>query len=149
MKRKDFIHDCGFACLGLLGVSALLESCSTTKAVKGQLTDKRLTIALTEFLVKKSDQTGYKRYIIVRNEAFNYPIVVYRESDTQYTALLLRCSHQQNELNVSGELLTCPAHGSEFNNRGEVRNGPANTALRTFPVTISNNELFIDLRKQA
>ena len=145
MKRKDFIHDCGFACLGLLGVSALLESCSTTKAVKGQLTDKRLTIALTEFLVKKSDQTGYKRYIIVRNEAFNYPIVVYRESDTQYTALLLRCSHQQNELNVSGELLTCPAHGSEFNARGEVMRGPADQKLRQFPTSTDAQNLYIDL----
>jgi len=30
-----------------------------------------------------------------------------------------------------------------------VRTGPANAGLRTFPVTVSNNELFIDLRKQS
>ena len=49
--------------------------------------------------------------------------------------------------NAAGDYLQCPAHGSEYDNRGKVTNGPADKDLRTFPVTIDNNQLFIDLRK--
>jgi len=45
-------------------------------------------------------------------------------------------------------VLQCAAHGSEFNNRGMVRNGPAISNLRTFPVTVNQDQVFIDLRKK-
>jgi Rieske Fe-S protein len=61
----------------------------------------------------------------------------------------MKCTHQGTELNASGEFLQCPAHGSEFNSNGKVRSGPADKDLRTFPVVVSSNELFIDLRKQS
>jgi len=60
----------------------------------------------------------------------------------------MKCTHQGAELQASGDVLQCPAHGSEFNNKGLVKTGPADTNLRTFPVVVNNNELFIDLRKQ-
>lgn len=145
MQRKEFLHQCGFACLGILGLSPLMESCGTTKAVSNQITDKRLTVPLSQFAVSRGGQTTYKRYVVVRNEALNYPIVVYRQSDTEYNALLLRCTHQHNELNVSGELLTCPAHGSEFNHKGEVVQGPADAKLRQFPTSTDAQNLYIDL----
>ncbi len=88
---------------------------------------------------------AYKRFIVVRNERLNYPIVIYRNSVGEFNALLLRCSHQYNELSVSGELLTCPAHGSEFNSSGEVVNGPAEDKLRTLLVTIESKHLLIHL----
>jgi Rieske Fe-S protein len=75
-------------------------------------------------------------------DAKNYPF-----AETEYTAVWMRCSHQGAELQASGDQLQCSAHGSEFSNKGKVTNGPADTDLRTFPVTVSNNELFIDLRK--
>jgi len=60
----------------------------------------------------------------------------------------MRCTHQGAELQASGDVLQCAAHGSEFNNRGMVRNGPAISNLRTFPVTVSQDQVFIDLRKK-
>jgi nitrite reductase/ring-hydroxylating ferredoxin subunit len=59
------------------------------------------------------------------------------------------CTHQGAELNASGDFLQCPAHGSELINKGKVKSGPSDKELRTFPVVISNEELFIDLRKQS
>ena len=56
--------------------------------------------------------------------------------------------HQGTEPQASGDFLQCPAHGSEFNNKAQVTNDSADNGLRTFPVIITNNELFIDLRKQ-
>lgn len=145
MQRKEFLHQCSFACLGILGFGTLLESCGTSKSLSGQLTDKQLKVPLTQFAGSRRGQITYKRYVIIRNEALNYPIVVYRQSATEYTALLLRCTHQYNELNVSGELLTCPAHGSEFNHKGEAVQGPAEAKLRQFPTSTDAQNLYIDL----
>jgi Rieske Fe-S protein len=146
MQRKEFLQTCGYACLGMVGLGTVLQSCGTTKAVSGEVTDKRITVPLAQFAVTKNGQvSSYRRYIVVRNERLNYPIVVYRDSATVYNALLLRCTHQNNELNVSGELLSCPAHGSEFNAKGEVINGPAASKLRQFVTTTDAQNLYIEL----
>ena len=83
----------------------------------------------------------------MRNDALKYPICIYRLDEKQYSALWMKCAHQGAELQASGDFLQCPAHGSEFNNKGMVTNGPASTNLKSFPVTVYNNEIFIDLRK--
>lgn len=146
MNRKDFIRQCGFACLGVAGLSTLIESCTTTKQVQTSIVDNKLQIPLTAFIASSDNsQEKYKRYVIAHHESLNYPIVVYRNTANDYTALLLRCSHLYNELSVNGELLSCSAHGSEFNTRGEVVTGPAEDKLRSFPVTIDAQNLLIHL----
>lgn len=89
-----------------------------------------------------------KLYVIVQNEILKYPICVYRFSDTQYNALYLACTHQGTELQVFGERLECPAHGSEFDSKGRIVKGPAEENLRSFPITITANELKISLKPQ-
>ena len=145
MQRKEFLQTCGYACLGMAGFGTILQSCGTTKAVTGEVSGGRITVPLSQFAMTKNGQATYRRYIVVRNEKLNYPVVVYRESAALYNALLLRCTHQQAELNVSGELLTCPAHGSEFNTKGEVLNGPAEAKLRQFRTSADAQNLYIDL----
>ena len=146
MDRKDFIKQCGFACLGIAGVSLLAQSCAGSRQINAALKDNQLQLDLSSFAgTKKNGEQQYKRYVVVYNDQLNYPIVVYRNNENDYTALLLRCSHQYNELNVNGELLTCPAHGSEFDSRGNVVNGPADSGLRSFPVIKDNQNLFIQL----
>jgi Rieske Fe-S protein len=99
-----------------------------------------------EFKASQSGKAAHRPFIIIRNEALQYPICLYRFGETEYTALWMRCSHQGAELQASGDRLQCPAHGSEFNNHGLVTSGPADKSLRAFPVTLTNNQLFIDLR---
>jgi Rieske Fe-S protein len=145
MDRKQFIRQCGFTCLGAVGTSVLIQSCTGAKQINAPLRNNQLEVALSSFIIQGKGTAQYKRYVVVHNEQLNYPIVVYRNGDNDYTALLLRCSHQYNELNVSGELLSCPAHGSEFDSKGNVVNGPADTQLRSFPVTKDNQHLYIQL----
>jgi Rieske Fe-S protein len=71
---------------------------------------------------------------------------VYRFSETEYSAVLMKCTHQGSELQASGDHLHCPAHGSEFSNKGMVAQGPAEKNLRSFKVTADSQKIFIDLR---
>ena len=123
----------------------MMQSCSS-RLVPGKIVENGVTINANEF--KKSDQGKYHSYLVIRNDALLFPICVYRFSESEYSALWMQCAHQGAELNVAGDRLQCPAHGSEYNNKGEVTNGPAETNLRTFPVIIQNDEIFIDLRKK-
>ena len=131
--------------MGASSVAALLSSCAATKFANGRLVKDGITIDAKDFALKEKNK--YRLYIVVRNEELLFPICVYRFSDTDYSAVWMQCAHQGAELNVAGDYLQCPAHGSEYDNRGKVTNGPADRDLRTFPVTINNNQLFIDLRK--
>lgn len=149
MQRREFIKNTCTACLSLTVLSTLVSSCVATKYISGELGKDGLTISKDEFKVKQKGGTAYSSFIIVRNDALQFPICIYRLNKNDYSALWMKCTHQGAELQASGDVLQCPAHGSEFNNKGQVTNGPANANLRTFPVTVTNNELFIDLRKQS
>ena len=149
MNRRDFITNTCKACLSVTVLSTLASGCMSTKYITGKLGRDGITVDKNDFLIRQKGGTSYNSFIIVRNEALKYPICVYRIQENEYTALWMKCTHQGAELQASGDVLQCSAHGSEFNARGEVRNGPADIALKTFPVTIYDNEIFIDLRKQA
>ncbi len=146
MDRKQFLKTCGFGCLaGITGVS-LLQSCASTKVISATIKDTDLLVSTTDFEMKDNQKTEFKKYVIVQNELLKYPICIYRFGPTEYTALLMSCTHQGAELQVFGDKLQCAAHGSEFSNTGIVESGPANTDLRKFPIVIENNILKISLK---
>jgi Rieske Fe-S protein len=145
MTRKEFLEIGTHTCLGLLGMSLLLESCAGTHYVQAPVVDRRLQLGKDEFIQMKGGKAVFRRYVVARFQGSDYPVVVYRFSDTDYSALLLRCMHQYNELNVNGDLLTCPAHGSEYDARGAVVQGPAEHPLKSFPVTSDENHVYVQL----
>ena len=145
MNRRHFIKNSCVACIGAVAASNLLSACSTTRYTSGQLDKDGILVNPQEFVHKEKGK--YHSYIIIRNDALLFPICLYRFSDTEYSALWMQCSHQGAELAVSGDRLQCPAHGSEYNNRGKVTGGPADRDIRSFPVSIKDNQVFIDLRK--
>ncbi len=146
MERKDFLRNCGMACLSGIGMATLFQGCIGTKTLTGKIVADDLVVPLKDFETRNGTEVYYKKYLVVYNDILQYPICVYRLSANEYTALWMRCTHQGTELQVFGDKLQCPAHGSEFNNRGGVQNGPADNMLRTFPVTIHNNQLNISLK---
>jgi Rieske Fe-S protein len=148
MKRREFIINSCTACLSVSALAGLVSSCSATKSISGKLNNDGILLDVSEFQIKKQGKVDYLPYIVVRNDELQFPVCVYRFSDTDYSALWMQCAHQGAEVQVMGSYLHCPAHGSEYNNRGQVTNGPAIRDLRTFPVTVNNNQLFIDLRKK-
>ncbi len=146
MDRKNFIKTCGFACVAGMGITGLLESCSSIKQVSGKIDADNMIVPIRNFETKNGNNTYFKKYIVVQNEILQYPICVYRFNENEYSALWMRCTHQGTELQVFGDRLQCPAHASEFDSKGVVQNGPADTKLRTFPVTIEKDQLKISLK---
>lgn len=148
MERREFLINTCSLCIGAAGFSVALSGCKATKYVSGSFNNDGLLVGVNEFLKKERPDPIYHPYIIVRNEELKYPICVYRFGDNDYSALWMQCAHQGAEVQVIGSHLQCPAHGSEYDNRGNVTNGPAENGLRTFPVTVAQNQIFIDLRKK-
>jgi Rieske Fe-S protein len=146
MDRKEFIRSSCVACIGMALGASVLQSCVGSKYAKGALNENGLLLDIKEF---EPDKKGGRPYVIVRHDDLQYPICVYHLEGTKYSALLMRCTHQGVELQVSGDQLTCPAHGSEFDKLGNVTQSPAPVPLRTFPVSVTGTQLFIDLRKQS
>jgi Rieske Fe-S protein len=146
MDRREFIRNSCTACLTATVIGSIVTSCNPTKYISGKLGNDGLFIDANEFITTQNGKTVHRSFIIVRNDALQYPVCIYRFNDNEYSALWMSCTHQGTELQASGDRLQCVAHGSEFDNKGAVKTGPANRSLRSFPVTISNNQLFIDLR---
>lgn len=142
MERKEFIKACGFACLSGTFMMSVFEGCASSKTIAGTITNSNLVIPANAF----QDKNSFHKYVVVRQDELKFPVCVYRFSATEYTALYMRCTHQGAELQVFGDKLECPAHGSVFNNHGQVQNGPADINLRSFPVTVQNDQLLISLK---
>jgi len=146
MNRKEFIQSCSMACAGALGLGALLQACTPIRYVQAQRTDNKLVVSRKEFIKSEKNSMQNKRYVVVKSSWINYPIVLYRFSDSEFSAVELKCSHQGAELNVNGDLLSCPAHGSEFTNKGEIVQGPAGEKLRTYQITTDSDNIYIALK---
>jgi Rieske Fe-S protein len=143
MNRRSFAQSCITCIAGSVWVP-VVNACQSTQHITGKLEPNGISVDRSEFIT--SGNGKLRSFIIVRHDDLQFPIYVYRFSDNEYSALWMKCSHQGNELSASGDHLTCSAHGSEFNNKGRMVQGPAETNLRSFPVTVSGDQLFIDLR---
>jgi Rieske Fe-S protein len=146
MNRKEFLKKCGFACLGLSAGAHLMQSCAGAKSLSAKISGDDLIVPLKDFELSRGGQLSHRKYLIVHHDLLQYPICVYRFSAKEFTALLMKCSHQGAELTAYGDKLVCAAHGSEFTNAGDVATGPADKSLRAFPVRISSQQLNISLK---
>lgn len=146
MDRRKFITTGCINCISGGLMLSLLDSCSTAKISTATILGSDMIVLMTDFEINKGDAKEFKKYLVVQNDKLQYPVCIYRFDENNYQALWMRCTHQGTELQVFGDKLQCPAHGSEFSNHGKVENGPASTSLRTFPVTITNDQLKISLK---
>lgn len=144
ISRRTFLSRSCLACAGTL-LPLSLASCAS-HYVTGSIESSGISISTNEFETVKKGVKAFKSFLLIQHEQLEFPIYLYRFSETEYSALWMACTHQGAELQASGDFLHCPSHGSEFNNRGAVSNGPAEKNLREFPVTVSNDKILIDLR---
>jgi Rieske Fe-S protein len=138
MNREEFILKAGICMVGMPG---LLIGCAGAKYISVPIEGDSLVVPTQSFVNDK----GFLKSLVVHNDRLEYPICVFRFSENEYKALWMKCTHQGTELQVFGDRFHCPAHGSEFTNTGAVQNGPADTPLRSFNVSILPDILKIKL----
>jgi len=144
MERRFFIkRACRVCLLGAAGaaVAADLASCSPSsgKAVfKPQVNNNQLEVPLSLFDTQAFQIVGPAKY--------PYEIAIEKKEDNTYKALLLKCTHYDNQLTPTGNGFTCTLHGSKFSKEGDVVNGPAARPLQQLKTQVINNSLLISLQ---
>ena len=68
----------------------------------------------------------------------NAPAILGRDQQGLY-AMTITCTHEGCDCTPTGTTLFCPCHGSRFSANGEVLQGPANTPLVHFSVSVDAN----------
>jgi Rieske Fe-S protein len=140
MDRRKFVKQSCAVCLAVGSgmVVASLASCGTALPVyKTEAANNK--IAVPEELFANND------FQLIQPKSLYYNIGLKKEKDGSYTALLLRCTHADNQLTPTGNGFKCTLHGSAFDNEGHVTNGPAERSLKKYPTEIISHQIIIHL----
>ena len=85
-------------------------------------------------------------FLKVRPEGWELPLYVLKDDAGGFAALSPICTHLGCVVEVEGASLVCPCHGSTYTRAGTVVRGPAERALRRFPLTVeADGALLIDV----
>jgi len=141
MERRGFIKQSCTVCMGLMaGVSivTLMDACATGKIVKSEALDNKISVNISEFKPEQS-------FIIVRASSLNFDILLHKDSDTAYTALLMQCTHYDNPVFANNKEIFCPSHGSKFDFSGKVLKEPATQNLKHYKTELNTSIITIFL----
>jgi Rieske Fe-S protein len=143
MQRRNFIKGaCRLCLLGAAGtvIAADLSSCSPAVAkntFRPVIKDNEIEVPLSLFETQP--------FQVISPAKYNYEIAVEKKQDNTYKALLLKCTHQENQLTPTGNGFICNLHGSKFDKQGLILKGPAENPLQQLNTRIVNNNLLIHL----
>jgi Rieske Fe-S protein len=140
IDRRKFLASGCKACL-MAGAGFLISdliACSPSKVLKLPVSENTVRMPATMFTTEQLH--------IVRPEGWFYDIAVRKTSAVDYEALLLECTHQQNQLIVSQNRFECTLHGSRFNLEGQVIKGPAERPLKRFVTRLDQGQVVIELK---
>jgi len=141
MERRRFIKTgCAFCLLTAAGVAlpSLTATAGTKRKVyKTELNDNKQAEIPLALFAESSLQ-------IVRIKHSYYDIAVHKEEDGSYKAMLMKCTHMDNQLNITDSGFLCSQHGSEYDTKGIVTKGPAETPLFIYETNINETTLFIN-----
>lgn len=144
MERRAFLKSSCNACLLVAAgyIAPQLAGCSAPgyAIFKTEILNKKISMPVGLF------QTNPIQ--MVRPKGWYYDIAVQQKPDNTYTAILLQCTHQANQLIPAAKNgYTCSLHGSQFDESGLVRKGPASKPLQQYKTSVENNNLIIEIVK--
>jgi len=115
-----------------------LASCGTGLAVyKTDTAGNQVKVPATLF--------ANNDFQVIQPQNMYYNIGLKKEKDGTYTALLLRCTHADNQLTPTGNGFKCTLHGSTFDNEGQVTAGPAERPLKKYRTEVISDQIVIHL----
>lgn len=132
MHRRDFLNTAGF------GIVTACVGC-TYKSMQVPNQSAQITIDVQKDLPQVGSWIIQKGVIIVRR---SLPLF-----GSSFIAFQSECTHAANPLkwNETSQEFQCQLHGSIFSITGNVINGPANRALKSYPVQLNGQSLIITL----
>ena len=139
MQRRTFLQQ---SCNTCLLVAAGLLSTTLSGCGPGAYPVLAATPGDDRIIVP-ADSFAKGPLVLVRPKCWYYTIALRKKKDNTYSALLLKCTHQENQLTASSGGFSCSLHGSAFNPDGQVVKGPAEHALKTYPVTVETDSIII------
>ena len=139
MDRRNFVKQSCTICLaaGAGMMIGSLSSCATLPVYKTTMADNKVIVPVSLFA--QSD------FQVIQPKDLFYNIALQKEKDGSYTALLLRCTHADNQLVPTGNGFKCNLHGSAFNKEGQVTQGPAEHSLKKYQTEVISNQIIIHL----
>ena len=141
MQRRNFIKSscttCLLAATGWMLPALALTGCGPAAYQVFSTEEKE------DRLEVPADAFAKGPLVLVRPKGWFYSIALRKHEDNTYSALLLKCTHQDNQLTAASDGYSCSLHGSAYNKEGRVTKGPAERPLKTFPVTTNANQLII------
>jgi Rieske Fe-S protein len=140
MQRRNFIRSSCTSCL-LVATGWMLPALSGCGPAAYQVFNS--TEEKEDRIEVPADTFAKGPLVLVRPKGWLYSIALRKHEDNTYSALLLKCTHQDNQLTAASDGYSCSLHGSAYNKEGRVTKGPAERALKTFSVTTNANQLFI------
>ncbi|CAN5380624.1 hypothetical protein BH11BAC1_BH11BAC1_29120 [soil metagenome] len=139
-NRRDFLKTSGTACAAIAGLGFLstLESCKAPASAVASTYDaasNKISIPLSSF--------GTQNKLVVDGPNRDFKIFMMKNSETDITALQLKCTHRGHGVNLEETNLHCPLHGSDFDFSGNATHGPATAPLKKYPVIVENDKAVI------
>jgi Rieske Fe-S protein len=138
--RRTFIKNTCTACLGyaVLGIQfSQLAGCAPLPIYTTNFNNKTVAVPLSSFV--KSP------LVIVRDKRVPFDILLAKNSEKEFLAIYLKCTHRENPVTATKNGLFCASHGSRFTLDGKVLKGPALKPLLQFTVKPNESNLIIDL----
>jgi Rieske Fe-S protein len=148
MNRHEFLRSVSGVVAAAVAapVASLLESCTPSGyIIQAPVNNYKATILL-KVLPDLTKPNSFAK--VYAGHAVN-PIVLWREPDGEYKAILTTCSHNGCEVRKLRNGFECPCHGSEYDLHGNVVRGPAAEPLESFPVEIGSDRIEIVLEGPA
>ena len=140
MKRREFLKKCGYSAVCLGSASSALTACKSVNI--RQISTKKNS--QNELVVRKLEFTSLA-YVLLSYPEENYSICLYKVSDEEYLASLMKCTHQKCTTEVLNNAYICPCHGAKFAINGEVLKGPAEKNLQTFKTRVDEGNIYVSI----
>lgn len=141
VNRRRFVQ-LGAACAGAAG-AGLLNGCAKVGVVQAEVDYDTNAIPLdkSEF----AELAGSRNAIFVEVFDLDAPIILMKNSESEFVALSAKCTHQACIVRPEKTQIACSCHGSRYSRTGKVTNGPATRELAQYVVKVDDEKIRIEI----